>query len=145
MTVGFTGTRHGLTSAQCLELRASLVNLRVDEFHHGDCVGGDETAHEIAFSLKIPIIIHPPNVDKYRAGCTNAMAVKDPVDYHTRNRSIVLSSNVLIACPRGTEEAHRSGTWSTIRFAKKRNRQIIIINPDGKINYVNRFLSQFDG
>ena len=73
MKVGFTGTQAGLTPKQKLELRSLLTDYRDDitEFHHGDCIGADADAHEIAAEILGVecIFIHPPEDDKKRAFC----------------------------------------------------------------------------
>jgi hypothetical protein len=81
--------------------------------------------------LNIPIILHPPNVDRFRAFCKGATQVEIPKPYLDRNKDIVKSCDLLIAFPNSKEEQIRSGTWSTMRFAKKIKRKMIIIFPDG--------------
>lgn len=136
MIVGFTGTRHGITSAQSLELRDNLRVLKPTEFHHGDCVGADTAAHVIAGRIEgVRIIIHPPAREIYRAFCQGdaVETVLKPRDYRLRNQDIVMACSTLIATPRESFETVRSGTWSTVRFARKMNRTILIIYPDGKM------------
>lgn len=137
MSYGFTGTRNGPTEFQML----AFINLICEqfeddeEFHHGDCVGADEEMHE-TMKLWLPdakIIIHPPEDPTYRAFCKPYHFIHDPKPFLDRNKHIVDSSKKLIACPEGFEEKMRSGTWSTIRYARKRNIPRSIIWPDGKI------------
>lgn len=48
--------------------------------------------------------------------------------YLERNANIVEESSILIACPIDkNEEEWRSGTWSTVRKARKRNIMIHIL------------------
>ena len=65
--IGFTGTRYGMTVAQRRTLRSLLANGAGREFHHGDCVGADAEAHDIAVALGIEPVIHPPVIDILRA------------------------------------------------------------------------------
>jgi predicted Rossmann fold nucleotide-binding protein DprA/Smf involved in DNA uptake len=53
--------------------------------------------------------------------------------YLARNRDIVLETIALIAAPAEPQERIRSGTWSTVRFAKKQGKTVILILPDGTI------------
>lgn len=39
---------------------------------------------------------------------------------------------MLIAFPPSKEEITRSGTWSTIRYARKCHKSLIIVYPDGQ-------------
>ena len=36
--------------------------------------------------------------------------------------------------PQGNEEVMRSGTWATVRRARKQDKPIFIINPDGSLS-----------
>lgn len=49
-----------------------------------------------------------------------------------RNKDIVESTDVLLACPKGPEEL-RSGTWSTVRLARKQGKRVVIFWPDGSV------------
>ena len=53
-----------------------------------------------------------------------------------RNKNIVDASNLIFAFP-FDKEIIRSGTWSTIRYAKKINKPLIIIRKDGSKELVN--------
>lgn len=138
MNIGFTGTQHTMTDYQQAQLRAILKRLPPHEFHHGDCVGADATAHRIvAETVKGVIVhVHPPVDPKKRARVRMplpdadwAMLIREPLPYMERNYNIVKETHVLIACPATGVEVLRSGTWSTIRFARKLNRPIMIIGP----------------
>jgi outer membrane protein insertion porin family len=61
-----------------------------------------------------------------------AVVITTTVTPLDRNRAIVDSCDVLIACPKGPEE-QRSGTWATVRYARKQKKRIVIIWPDGEV------------
>lgn len=143
MKIGFTGTRSGMT----LHQRAALLNLlgwRAQliwerngaercEFHHGDCVGADAEAHDIAVELTYHPVIHPPSNPTKRAWKI-ATLIHPELPYLKRNEQIVLDTDELIAAPGEFKERQfRSGTWSTIRFAQKIGRKVTIIFPDGSL------------
>ena len=130
MKIGFTGTQRGLTEYQTEELTIYLRMNRAEiaEFHHGDCVGADSDAHDVVESVGVPIWIHPPSDPKKRAFRVSAhIRLQRP--YLERNRAIVDATDVLIAAPKSTVEELRSGTWSTIRYARKVGRKVIILKP----------------
>ena len=134
---GFTGTRNGITFHQAQKIRVMLTALdKVMFFHHGDCVGADASAHHIAIQCGKSIIIHPPVDDKYRAFMGGG-EVRYAKEYIARNHDIVDECMVLIACPGERIEKMRSGTWATIRYARKMKKQIIIIFPDGETKIEN--------
>ncbi len=144
MHIGFTGSQTGMTPAQrnivcallfishCTGVRIGAPRFESSGvyFHHGDCVGADAEAHDIARDLMYHIVGHPPDDDKARAfkEFDDSWDVKP---YLTRNREMVDACDVLIATPKGLEEELRSGTWATIRYAKKTHTNIVIIYPPG--------------
>ena len=130
MRVGFTGTREGMTAPQRATLRKLLLEFEGGEFHHGDCVGADAEAHDIAVEIGYDIVIHPPLRDKLRAhksGCE----IREPKAYLDRNRDIADETDVVVATPSTFQEALHSGTWSTVRHARKTNKPVVIIFPNG--------------
>lgn len=134
MHVGFTGTQRGMTRRQQRALREVLAGLRgVSALHHGDCVGADAQAHDIARLHFIPVHLHPPDDDAKRARCGGAALEHPPRPYLERNGDIAAACGVLIAAPRQSSEILRSGTWATVRAARRLGRQIIIIGPDGAV------------
>lgn len=127
MKVGFTGTRLAPTDSQLDRVRRALVALGATELHHGDCEGSDSAAHDIARELGLRIVVHPPQASllrAYRSG--DVIAPVKP--YLDRNRDIVDETEWLIATPDGPERK-RSGTWSTIRYARSIGRNVSVMMP----------------
>jgi hypothetical protein len=132
--IGFTGTQRGMTRIQKSVLRGILQN-DSGEFHHGDCIGADEEAHDIASELGYDIWVHPPKDPSKRAFCkapNNRMMFAKP--YLVRNHDIVDVCTKLIATPGEAVEQLRSGTWATIRYARKVGKEVTIIFPNGDIS-----------
>lgn len=137
MNVGFTGTQRGMTEAQWASYWRVIYaiardNNHVCSFHQGDCIGADAQAAHGAKSLLYRIIGHPPDNDSKRA-FFHADEWRAPLPYLDRNKAIVRSSEKMIATPGETQEQLRSGTWSTIRFARRISKPLSIIYPDGTV------------
>ncbi len=130
MIVGFTGTQQGMTEPQLAAFADLLARLRPETLRHGDCVGADAQAHRVALNMGIKIIIHPPIYWHKRAFCEGASELLPARDYLVRNHLIVQLSDCMIATPSGPEVL-RSGTWATIRYARKMKRPLCIILPSG--------------
>lgn len=125
VVVGFTGTRRGMTDHQKNKVDQILTGFTyIREAHHGDCVGADADFHDICHKLGIKIFIHPSNIPELRAFKHTKLEYiskpKPPLDH---NRDIVDSSNFMIATPGEYVEQRRSGTWATIRYARKQGRE----------------------
>ncbi|NTU84764.1 MAG: hypothetical protein HGA45_36270, partial [Chloroflexales bacterium] len=132
MKLGFTATQLGLSEAQRGVVPLLLVSLRPDEFHHGDCVRGDEAGHALAREYtQAWIVAHPGDIATKRAHC-QADEMRPVAPTLERNRAIVDEVDLLLACPAGPEY-QRSGTWATVRYARKQGKPIIIVYPDGEI------------
>lgn len=137
MKIGFTGTQHGITPPQFDLMVEVLQELHeVTEAHHGDCVGAD-----YQFSLVVDAIFgfgkitgHPPEDNKKR-GFARVDNMRPALPFLVRNCNIVNETDLLIACPKGQHEETRSGTWATIRYARKQKGIIVILWPDGKYTY----------
>lgn len=133
MKLGFTGTQQGMSKTQRTMLLAYLRSNKISEFHHGDCIGADAQADVYARIDAHPIHIHPPIVKTKRAFCYVEGDVEYPAkEYLARNRDIVDMTDVLIAAPKGDEEELRSGTWATVRYARKRGKTVIVL-PRGEL------------
>ena len=145
VALGFTGTSHGTTRAQVTTLIGWLLPRApfIVAAHHGDCVDADDRFDLLCFALEIPRVIHPPLIDAKRAFCERrdywgpAPIVLEPGPHLWRNHQIVDATGALVAMPRGPEEL-RSGTWATVRYARKLGRPIRFFWPDGS-STVERF------
>lgn len=132
--VGFTGTQQGMTDAQFNRIASWFAHRPGITLHHGDCIGADADAHEAAFYERIRVEIHPPDIDRKRAFCKGAAVVHPPAPYLVRNRAIVAATEVLLATPKEeTGEELRSGTWATVRAARKAGRRVVIVRPSGRV------------
>lgn len=139
MKLGFTGTQVGMTPMQLLRVAQYIAENDISEAHMGDCIGADKQFYElIAMANKnkifpwITTIGHIPNYDSKRAFCKYDVT-REPKPYLDRNHDIVDESWFLIGTPKEKEEQLRSGTWATIRYAKKLDRRGMIVYPDGVI------------
>jgi hypothetical protein len=130
--IGFTGTQQGMTSAQRYSVEELLQKLGGNEFHHGDCIGADAQAHGIAYRIGYRIHIHPPVVSTKRAYCFHYDLMYTLKPYLDRNHDIVDACQVLVATPKEFDEQLRSGTWATIRYARKRGVRVFLVLPDGR-------------
>ena len=130
--------RHGVPGAQARRVQAMLGDLGPATIHHGCCRGADAQFARIAVMLTrgvINVIGHPSTLTNW----TSVEALKlcdetrDKLAPLTRNRVIVDTCELLIACPAGYAEEQRSGTWATIRYARKLGRALRIVWPDGRV------------
>jgi hypothetical protein len=143
-SVGFTGSRHGMTDSQKRIVYKLLrdwdlwnYGSEINKAHNGGCIGSDEEFEEICDELDIPSIRWPANnvALKY-------VSQKEPkvstIIYSSRaslerNGLIVLNSHRLIATPRGSYNP-RSGTWYTIHHAVEANKRVYLIQEDGLVD-----------
>lgn len=138
MKVGMTGTRSGLTEHQLKAFNSTFTLLEMEEFHHGDCVGADaEIANRIREivriqGLNLTIVSHPCTITNARA-YTAADETHEPVGPLDRNKLIVDSVDLMLAFPGKMKEQQRSGTWFTIRYARKQGVPLVIFWPDGSM------------
>lgn len=137
MRIGFTGTREKLTGEQWEVLKHKIGLLTAKgayALHHGDCVGADAAAHDLAKRNGLHVVVHPPIRDVLRA-------FKTPDEervakaYFPRNRDIVDESDILIGCPKDRDQRY-SGTWYTINYGIKRRRRVTIIHSEGQIEEI---------
>ena len=133
MRVGITATRLGASPAQLATLVRLLVELGATELPEGDCLGGDDQSVDVARSLGIRVVGHPPENPSARA-FREVDEERPQRPYLVRNRDIVDETGVLIAMPYQTQEQLRSGTWSTVRYARRLGRRVIIIGRDGEVH-----------
>lgn len=144
MHIGFTGTRQGMSVEQKVTLLQYIHDSPSEEaisFHSGDCVGADKEAFDL---FKYPgmayTIGHPPEDETWRA-FNIYDEEREPKDYLDRNHDIVDESKFIIACPKEFQEQWRgSGTWATIRYARKKCRVGVIIFPDGTTKQITEYV-----
>ena len=140
--IGFTGSSTPITNAQrnTLEFVFTAHDMLRDRtpdditLHHGDCINADCEAHTLARSLNYNIVLHPPIYKSKRAFCTADIELP-PRPYLDRNRHIIAAADELIAVPKEYEEELRSGTWATVRYARRKGIPITLIYPDGSIGH----------
>lgn len=129
--IGITGSSTRVTERQANALLHLLTHLRAQgfsHFHFGDCVQADEIGARIALRLGYYLHSHPPTNPVKRAGHF-AHSLHPAKDYLIRNRDIVDASALIIGVPDTDYEKLRSGTWSTLRYARKTEKPRIILLP----------------
>lgn len=131
--VGFTGTRAVITPIQAYTLGMVFSALNPKEAHHGDCKGADQVFHQTCMFTKTLVVTHPCNIQEQRGFCegaTTELPIKDPLE---RNRDIVDQVEIMLATPHTLQEELRSGTWATIRYARRVHKPLAIIYPNGSV------------
>jgi len=128
MKIGFTGTREGMTQHQKEQFVLKMYALNPTEFHHGDCVGADAEAHDIVaeFFPMVKIHVHPPFAKSQQAFKRGYMHYP-PTPYLERDEEIVNMTEYLFGAPKSNIELKRSGTWYTIRYARRLNKPITVL------------------
>lgn len=132
--IGFTGNRYGLSLEQKNNIKTLFDNCQNIIVSHGDCIGSDTDFHNLCIEYRnnnhhksLKIQIFPPDNNSLR-GFNNGDILMPEKPYLKRNDDIIKNSQILIACPIDkTKEILRSGTWSTIRKAKKLGKNVWIL------------------
>ena len=132
MKVSFTGTRQGMSAWQKQQLAKFLEEHRsqVALFAHGACSGADAEAHDLVRDVcgSSTFIAVFPSTAKTRVHVQGADYMADPKPPLERNKDIVdCGCDLLLAAPLQMSEVLRSGTWSTIRYARKRHVPVQIL------------------
>lgn len=141
--LAFTGPRDGMQFAQYNQLRYQLRRLRptLHTILHGGCIGADGQFHQL---LMEEDLLHcteiywsdRPGQRAALAGLNFVRRQHDPDDPLARNEIMARRCDLLIATPAQTKEKLRSGTWTTIRRAKRFGKRIMYIWPDGTAHEV---------
>jgi hypothetical protein len=154
VSIGITGTRNPLTDAQRHTLGLMLMTImhrvpRMRAIHHGCATGADEYAHQITLTIPGSDIYGHPGY-----GANKRQPYLMPIvpeqftilypakTYRERNLDIVTYSRLLIACPAYPEQdarSARSGTWQTVRFARKVPIPVLLVIPNGGIIHDDRY------
>lgn len=135
MKIGFTGTREGMTRMQKAQVAALLRKYRPTEIHHGGCKGADEEFDNMCHGLasnSLFVVVHPSSLKGWRGtwGPGRVLDERPPLE---RNHDIVDATELIIATPKGMHEVLRSGTWSCVRYARSKRKDIYIVWPDGSV------------
>ena len=144
MKVGVTATRWGVDERRLDTFKYIIEKLGITHFDFGMCVGGDTQAYKIVRSLDKTVWVkgHPPIEQGQFFSNVDCDDIAKPKDYLSRDRDIVDESEVMIAMPKENTEKRRSGTWYTVRYAKKviksdkgSCKKLYIILPNGKVEF----------
>ncbi len=137
--IGVTATREGLTGPQFKTIIEKLRYIAMTNdldgvaLHQGCCDGGDEQITIVAAAIGIPITAYPPTDKKFFSKLAYELSstVMKEGPYLERNGRIVDACDILIGAPKQKYEELRSGTWSTIRYARSLNKIMTIVWRDG--------------
>lgn len=138
--VGFTGTRAGMSDLQRAVTVGLLVSKQAEIAHHGGCIGADIDFDDICSKFQprsIVTVVHPSNLKNQQGGWHFTIYVKPEKPPLDRNKDIVNEADFLIATPKESTEVLRSGTWATIRYARKAKKPVYIIFPNGAVKAEN--------
>lgn len=138
MNIGFTGTQRGMTSEQAAVFSRLLAEYATPEIHHpeeirfnhGNCIGADEQAAMIAGNMGMWLVAYPGDNPSKQSTITSHHEYA-PENNLKRNLQIIEDSDVIFACPGEPNEVLRSGTWMTVRHARKAGKMLIVIMPGG--------------
>ncbi len=146
MNIGFTGSAHRVTPQQMSALREALIRRPSAVLVHGGCITADDFADQMAAKLGINRVVFPANDVKphlrvseaaLRSRTGSRVTVMSARPALERNKDIVNFSDLLIALPGQKTEVLRSGTWATVRYARKLWHldidRILVITPDGSV------------
>ena len=146
--ISFTGSRHGCTAPQFAALTRHLEAVRENQISqtmtaiHGGCIGADRQFHDICrerlWGTAVRIVIHPAsNVPKELTDWSDADELLPARSTREQNEAIVRAARgLLLACPAGVENDPgqlRSGTWQTVRMARRLGVGLVVVMPDGSI------------
>ena len=138
---GVSGTRYGMNSLQIAAAKYILQEIIASNeygvcMHNGSAIGADAQFFYLFKEFDDPYLLtigHPSNIKADRHLCAHLKfdQIRKPFAPLVRNQHIVDESDLLIAAPAGPEDT--SGTWSTIRRARKKKIPVQIIYPDGRV------------
>lgn len=138
IVIGFTGTQEGLTDWQQINVVFALQCFKSSHGTtavHGDCIGGDEFFAKVTAQLGFQTRARP-GCDSKGNSPKRAYVDSDEIFplalYLVRNHRIVDDSDIMIACPKSFEEELRSGTWATVRYARRVGKRVHMIYPEPK-------------
>lgn len=137
MKVGFTGARKGSTNSQKSSLLTLLDRIPITDGHHGNCVGWDAEVHDLLRDHfpEVRIVCHDPKDQGEDFADRRGDEHRPPKTHFARNRDIVDEADNLIVLPSSNEWMPRGGTWYTYDYARKKGVPVIVVWPDGRIEW----------
>jgi len=137
MKLWFSSTKYGMTLPQKLKVQEFLVKNKeiIKTIRHEDFIGGEEEFHRMClnFDLFNKIIIHPPKDRTNRALCKASVILDPMMDSTSRRSNMAIKSDFLLATPHSYSENIRKGCWQSIRIAKQKEMDLLIVFPDGSL------------
>jgi len=141
LTVGFTGTQKGVTALQKKRVASLLQALVPNAVVHGGCIGADSDFSLIwskfhkqhDYQYDFFQCVFPSNIKSTQGEIYGQFILYPEKPPLVRNKIIVDKSDIIIAAPRQEREIIRSGTWSTIGYARKKEKPIYIVFSSGTI------------
>ena len=137
--VGFTGTSGIMTGIQETILRDILESAIVGKgivVFHGGCIGVDRFVHNLCLRHGVLVEVFPSSKHDHWVTPPATYAwgrVHEPAPPLKRNRIIAERTVGLVAVPATETEVLRSGTWSTVRYARKVNKPVVLLLPSGAV------------
>lgn len=151
LSIGFTGTRYGMSPQQHLAVGRIAVEVLYSSTHPrsdrddvakflvniGDCIGADGEFFDIMRPFRGSWLVgHPGPLNDAERQAGRDYDERRPHSPHMkRNQAIVDESNVMIATPFEMAEQHHGGTWRTIGFARKAGRPLAIVDRNGGVAF----------
>lgn len=129
--IGFIGTYCSMSENQIYNVYEYLKGINNFEAIHRGYFISDEQFHVIAKCFTSEIYIYPGHSVRNKHDMSLRAFCKEghifPSQPHLkRNRTIVENCDILLACPYSNIE--KGGTWYTINYAKKINKNCIIFS-----------------
>jgi len=145
MRYAFTATQKVPAGGEAI-IEATVAALRDGtEFTSGSAYGGDSLIARIVAEVwprAVNRVVRPaapcsPEAARWATLVEQAPEGKDQRDaYGKRNIYMLNRADVLVAFPRNGREALRSGTWWTVRMARKRSIPILVVPLDGTAPWI---------
>jgi hypothetical protein len=144
MKMGIVNTREVMTEQQAKRFATILHSRAPDEVHLCDQLGVPMNAwyfltHATKAVLHLKAVIHPPTSKEWtiwqedRWKFKGQLVIMRPASHVECSRNIVDACDQLLAAiDTETEEKHHAG-WAMIRYARKQNKPVTIVYPNGSV------------
>ena len=143
LKVAFTGTRQGMTEEQAKTVGVWLMNheTEISQLHHGACIGADVDFHNICIDMEMIRLVHVhPSDNKNTNQLRQLKQIENvamiwPIETPlARDWTMVQHCDILLATPLQDDEVVRSGTWTTVRYARKLRKKVRLIRRSGEFD-----------